>query len=96
MSNNESKELYSHICPVCLEQYPKPILQDDGMWHCRYCGVLYYSPEYRKEIDDLLSVALHRKIFLSFVRKQNQMRGSEIDISPQIIKKVLKENGVLK
>ena len=82
-------------CPVCVERYEEEIFKE-GVWHCKLCGILYYSPEYRNEIDALLNDEKHRKIFTTYVREHWKKTHKATDISPQIIKQVLKNKGIVK
>lgn len=93
MANDITSAQYIRTCPVCLTEYEKPIFSD-GMWHCRLCGILHYSPEYRVEIDKLLENSPHREIFITFVRKEWKRTNMPVDINPQIVKKVLREHQI--
>ena len=86
---NQAKE-HLRTCPVCGEKYEEEIFKE-GMWHCKLCGILYYSPEYRSEIDALLNDEKCRRIFTAYVREHWQKTHKPMDISPQIIKQVLKD-----
>ena len=86
------KQKYLCKCPVCLKEHSEQIFKD-GVWHCELCGILCYSPEYRNEIDDLLSKPENREIFIAFVRAQKKT-NSFVNINPEVIKKVLKEKGI--
>lgn len=55
MEHNTIRKQYLCTCPVCLYKHTRQILPQDGCWHCEMCGILHYSPEYRKQIDQLLN-----------------------------------------
>lgn len=87
------KEKYLSKCPICLKEHSEQIFKD-GLWHCKLCGILCYSPEYRNEIDNLLSKPGSREILIAFVREQKKI-NSFVNINPKVIKKVLKEKGIV-
>lgn len=96
MAHNTIRKQYLCTCPLCLHEYTMQILQQDGCWHCKLCGILHYSPEYRKQIDQLLNNPKYRKIFIKYVQESRNKSNSSIDINPSIIEGVLKEKGILK
>lgn len=87
------KKKYLCKCPIGLKEHSEPIFKD-GVWHCELCGILCYSPEYRNEIDNLLNKLGSRKILTAFVREQKKI-NSFVNINPKVIKKVLKEKGIV-
>ena len=89
MLNDTVSEKYIRTCPVCLEEHTEPIFKN-GTWRCKLCGELCYSPEYRNEINQLLSIPKHRELLIAFVRGQYSKTNSAVNINPQVIKQVLK------
>ena len=96
MAHNTIRKQYLCTCPLCLHKHTVQILQQDGCWHCELCGILHYSPEYRKQIDQLLSNPKHRKIFITYVQESRDKSNFPIDINPSIIENFFKEKGILK
>ena len=97
MEKEQTNKVKEHLCtcPVCGEEYEEEIFKD-GVWHCKLCGILYYSPECRSEIDALLNDEKCQKIFTAYVREHWQKTHKPTDINPQVIRQVLKNQGIVK
>lgn len=87
---------YDKKCPVCQKLHDVKILDSNNHWYCDLCGEIYYEPFRRGEIEQLLYDDEQRKIFTAYVRECWQKTHQVLGINPQIIRQVLKDNGMLK
>lgn len=87
---------YNKICPVCKKLHTISILDSNGHWHCNICGELYYKQNSRNKIEKLLSNNEAREIIKKYVKNKFLKEHIAIDISPNIIEQIFREQGIIK